>query len=349
MKFTSTRSVLFCFVFIIYSHFAGAQSQDAGAYLSSLNEKQQEVSEDAMSYVSAVAHGKSARKIEKRRNELLNSIVQARAMAKNMRPFDGDTSLKSAAYNHYNLTYLVIKEDYGKIVDMEEIAEQSYDNMEAYLAAQEKANEKLDQANEEVEKAYKDFAARHNIHLVEDQSKLSKMTDLVNKMEKYYHGIFLIYFKSFIDEKHLLEAMNKKDMNGMEQNKGALIKSSSEGLPLLAKIPSFDGDGSINISCRQLLQFYNTEAKDKMQAISDYYMKQETFDKLQKAVDSKSPSERSQQDIDKYNKGVKDINLAVQVYNKNNKELNDLRNKFNDDWNNTVEVFFSKHTPRYRK
>lgn len=323
-------------------------AKDAGEYMNRLSEKQQAVTSEAMGYVSAVAHGKSARKIDKQRTELINAILQARATAKNMEAFEGDTILKAASYEYFNLAYIVFKEDYSKIMDMEEISEQSYDNMEAYLTAQDIANKKLDDANEKVQKEFKAFAARHNVQLIEGgDSKMSKMTEQVNKTNEYYHNAFLIFFKSYHSELYMVQALAKKDVNGIEQNKNALLKSSQEDLAKLSKLGSFEGDESVAAACRALLVFYQTEAKTKVQILTDYFLQEENFEKIKKATEAKT--NRTQQDVDAYNKAAADINKSVATYNKTNKELNDARGKLLNDWNNAVEAFLSKHTPRYNK
>ena len=64
-----------------------------------------------------------------------------------MPDFEGDKSLRDSTVSYLSLCYNVLNEDYSKILDLEEIAEQSFDLMEAYLLAQQKAGEKLDEAS----------------------------------------------------------------------------------------------------------------------------------------------------------------------------------------------------------
>ena len=96
--------------------------------------------------MSEVAHGNRARKMEKRRIELLNSVNEAIQAGAKLRPYKGDASLRDAFKDYWMVLNTIFKEDYHKIVDMEEVAEQSYDEMEAYLLIQEKAGQKLHEA-----------------------------------------------------------------------------------------------------------------------------------------------------------------------------------------------------------
>ena len=159
---------------IVVMCFPMAAQKSAGEYMDKVEETQRKISEDFLIYVSAVAHGKSARKVEKRRKELINAVSQGKNQAKHLAPFNKtDTTLKAAAFEYLTICYNLLKEDYGKIVDMEEIAEQSYDNMEAYMMAQEKANDKLHEAGLRLEAAQKQFAANNNIALIEKKDALS--------------------------------------------------------------------------------------------------------------------------------------------------------------------------------
>src|SRR5688572_10815947 len=107
------------------------------------NALEEDLSKKYLSYMSEVAHGRRARKMEKRRTDLLNSVSQAINEGGKVRPYKGDASLRDAFKTYWTVLLSIFKEDYHKIVDMEEVAEQSYDAMEAYLLTQEKAKEKL--------------------------------------------------------------------------------------------------------------------------------------------------------------------------------------------------------------
>ena len=108
--------------------------------------------------------------------------------------------MRDAYKVYWDILLKVFNEDYGKIVNMEEIAEQSYDGMEAYLLAQEKAEEVLENAHGKVEIAYEDFAARNNVTLIQTDTKMSKRLRQVGAVNHYYHELYLIFFKSFKQE-----------------------------------------------------------------------------------------------------------------------------------------------------
>ena len=111
------------------------------AYMSNISNANKALSVKYLGYISASSHGKNMKKVEKRRADLLNSIYETRVKIYDMPSFDGDKALRDSAVSYLKILYSVFNEDYSKLVNMEEIAEQSYDAMEAYLLAQEKAGE----------------------------------------------------------------------------------------------------------------------------------------------------------------------------------------------------------------
>src|SRR6478736_2214817 len=130
---------------------------DAISYLNYVGDQFEEISKDMMSYTSAAAHGKSARKVEKRRSELIQTVKAAEVNMRKLKPYKGDRSFRDSVTSYFHITGLVLNEDYGKIVNMAEIAEQSYDLMEAYLLAKQMVDKKMDEASKALQQVGKKF------------------------------------------------------------------------------------------------------------------------------------------------------------------------------------------------
>jgi hypothetical protein len=175
-----TRSLIILVSFVFSFIEVSAQEGSPVDHMTQLSDKEELLRKKYLSYMSEVAHGERARKMEKRRAELVSSIQEVLRDAGKLRPYKGDASLRNAFIEYWNILLHIFKEDYHKIVDMEEVAEQSYDMMEAYLMAQEKAGEKLEQAYDKIPPAYETFAAKHNVTLTEgQQSKVSRKLEKV--------------------------------------------------------------------------------------------------------------------------------------------------------------------------
>ncbi|MFC4261961.1 hypothetical protein ACFOWM_03660 [Ferruginibacter yonginensis] len=340
--------IVYAFVVFLLMSFTHLQAQEItnpGQYMDAISKQQENISKRYMSYVSASAHGKRERKVENLRNKLLAEIEEAKSNIQALPGYNGDKSYRDTAVNFMKFYYNVMNDDYNKIINMEEIAEQSYDEMEAYLLLQEKIQEKLSEANNKLSLAAKTFAANNKVNLVESTSALNEMMKEVGGVSKHYHEVYLVFFKPYIQEKNMLAAIAKGNMTGMEQSRSAMLKYAQEGLVKLSTMTGFNGDKSIVYSCKSMLNFYVKEA-EKSSTISDFFLTKEKFENIKKEMEKKSS--KSKEDIDAYNKGVNDINKAAEVYNNNNNELNNMRNEKLNEWNKSVKTFFDEHTPRYK-
>jgi hypothetical protein len=348
MKLTSYCPIsilLFIFIISTSTEALAQKLNNAQDYLAFLNNEHRKIAEDMWSYTSASAHGKNARKVENKRKELIKTTLTAKNNIAKMPEFEGDKALRDSMVSYLNLCYLVLNDDYSKIVDLEEIAEQSYDLMEAYMTAQEKANEKMEQAGKMAEKEFNSFAARHNITLLENKDKLSKKLEAASGVFKYYNKVYLIFFKSYKQEAYFLNALQKNDVNGMEQNKSALLSVAEQGIKSLDTMKTFKNDPSLKTICKQILDFHKQEASQKAPMLIDFFLKKDKFEKTKASFDLIAPNNRTKQDVDNYNKAIAEYNKASTQFNATNQELFNRRSNLNNTWENAVQSFFARHIP----
>jgi hypothetical protein len=337
------------FILILFSSLplSGQNPETPPGYMDYFTSRELELSKKYLTYMGEVAHGNRARKLEKRRQELIAEIRQSLSEANRVRPYKGDATLRDVYKTYWDILLKVFNEDYHKIVDMEEIAEQSYDHMEAYLLAQEKAGQVLNQAQEKIEPVYRDFAARNNIRLIENgDSKMDKRLRQVGEVNNYYHQIFLIFFKSYKQEAYVMDALSKKDINAIEQNRNTLIRFAHEGLTRLDTIKAFKGDGSLATACRKVLEFHKVEGEKQLPGLNDYLLKHDEFEKIKKAFEAKPAAKRTQADIDVYNKGVNELNSSTNTSNKLLTAMNTGREKAIENWEVTRRRFMELHIPK---
>ncbi len=321
-------------------------SQNPVAYMDKISREFNKISKETWDYVSAVAHNKKARQIESQRRDMLNANRSALSRIKNMQPYNGDASYRDSIVKYLEMSFAVLNNDFSKIVDMEEIAEQSYDAMEAYMMAQEKANEKLDAAGEVASNAERSFAAKNNITLQENSSETSEKLDKANEVFKYYNKIYLIFFKPYKQEMYLIDAQNKSDVNAMKQNQEALGNLSKEAREKLKVIePYKKNNNSLKNTCNNILDFYVLEAETKTPVLIDFFLKKEKFDKIRTTMEGKG-NKASKQEIDEYNAAVNEFNKASAEYNRINQDLNNKRNKLLEDWNNSVSKFLDRNVSK---
>ncbi|MNU62762.1 hypothetical protein D3C71_520000 [compost metagenome] len=323
-----------------------AYGQTAVEYMTVFTTEYGKIQQDMWDYTSSVSHGKSARKVEKRRAELIQTSNQALSKAKAAKGFNESTQFRDSVVEYFRITNLVLKEDYAKIVDMEAVAEESYDAMEAYMLARERANDKLLEASKMVEREQKSFAASNNIRLIESENALDKKMSVAGEVYDTYNEIYLIFFKSFKQEAYLMDAISRKDINGIEQNRNALIAAAKEGLKKLEAVKPYANDKSMVEATKKLLNFYIDEATNETPKMSDYFMKSENFEKVKKAFDEIPEKKRTQDNVNEYNKAINEMNAGVNAYNVANQSLNKKRSTLIEGWNGSADKFTDTHVPK---
>lgn len=335
--------ILVCTFFV--SQFISAQS--AGEYMGEVNKDMKAISEASWEYVSEMSHGNNAKKAEKKRLDLLQKMSDSRSRVGQMDGFEGNSSYRDAVVKYLDVSFAIFNHDYADLVDMEEVAEQSYDYMEAYMLAKEKANDKLDEARAEMEKVEEKFAKDNNINLLDpEKTKLSENIRISNLVYDHYNEIYLIFFKSYKQEVFLLEALNAGDVSAIEQNKNALITNSTEGINKLKSLSGYNNDNSIIMSCKKMLEFYKSEAEKDVPTLLDFYLKKDNVDKVKAAFEAKKEKDRTQEDVDQYNKAISDYNATINTFNSTNEKLNTDRNKNLEAWNKSVDTFIDKNVPK---
>jgi hypothetical protein len=315
-------------------------------YMNIFSTEYQNIQKDMWDYTSSVSHGKSARKVDKRRVELIQTSNAALSKAKSAKTFNGSGTYRDSVVAYFTIVNYVLKEDYAQIVDMEAVAEESYDHMEAYMLARERANDKLVEAGKMVDRNQRIFAEANGITLIESTDALDQKIEIAEKVYHHYNEVYLIFFKCFKQEAYLMDALNRKDLSAIEQNRSALKATAEEGLEKLAKLTPYGNDNSLIETTKELLKFYINEADKEVPKLSDYFLKSENFTKIKTAFDQKKEKDRTQQDVDGYNKAAQEMNASIEGYNKTNDLLNTLRGKYVDNWNRTAQKYTDKHVPK---
>lgn len=319
-------------------------TREALIYMNELIEPIASLKDETWHYLKAVTRDKGARKVESKRKKLVKGTKTAKALTMKQKGFEGDDSLKTAIIDYLDMTYTILNEDFEKILDMEEIAEQSYDAMEAYMMAKEKGNDKLNEASAKMTDAQSRFAKKNGITLEDDyRDKTLLKIEKANKALKYYNQIYLIFFKVYKQEMYVLDAVRNNDVNALQQNANSLTTLADEGLAKLEKeVEAFQGDQTLIRATKELLLFYKREAVNDFPKMVDFFIAKDNFDKIKQSVESKS--KKTKQDIDKYNKASADYNRKVAIFNRVNETNGVQRNKYLKIWNTKVNSFFEKYS-----
>jgi len=341
---TITLKLALLLIFTITT--ATAQNfKSASDYLDFVGKEQKAITKSMWKYTKAVAHSKSDRSIDGKRKNLLKSVDRAIAKIQKANGFEGD-DYKSKILKHLTFNKDLLNYDYAKIIDMKAVAEQSYDAMEAYILAQELADKKMEESQQNYERDFHEFANKHNIQIIENETDLGKKMKISNEVFEHYNDLYLTYFKVFINEVYLWDAVEKNDASAIQQNANALSAAAKEGLEILKTKTTYKNDKSIIEATKEAFEFFIDESENQIPQITEFLITNEDFEKIKTNLEQTPERKRTEEQINNYNKKVKDINKAVNTYNKVNADLNNQRQKIINALNNTNSKFLSKHIPK---
>ncbi len=333
-------------IFLISSHLFAQEFKTPVDYLSYIGKEQDNISKSMWKYTSAVAHSKNARRIDNTRKQLIKSMQTASKKISDLKEgYKGDVEYQNKVIDFLSISEKNINEEYDKIIDMQEVAEQSYDLMEAYIMTRDKVNEKIDAEFQKVNLAQKEFALKYHITLSQDLSDIGQKMKISNEVFDYHTQIYLIFFKANITDLNQSLSIEKKDIGAIQQNNNALAQYADEGLEKLKSIKPFEGDNTMVIATKKALEYYKKQTQQYAPKVLDFLMFNEKIDAAKKSLESKTDNDRTKEEIDNYNAMVKQINKEIDNYNKLNNSFLQEKNSAIDYWNVTGENFISSHVP----
>ena len=166
-----------------------------------------------------------------------------------------------------------------------------------------------------------------------------------NEVFAHYKEMYLVYFKVYINEVYLMDALNKGDANAIQQNANALSESAKEGFEVLKSVEHYKKDMSIANATKKAFEFFIDEADNKVPKLVAFLVLGEDLQDAQAALEKTPQRKRTKEQVDGYNAMANDYNKGVKEYNKINSDLNTKLQNVINTLNNTNQNFLSKHIP----
>ena len=341
------KKLLFASTLFLLSTIALAQDFNTPvAYLEYINKQESEISKNMWKYTKTIAHSKSARKIDATRKNLVKTIQNAKNNISKIKDgYKGDIVYRDQVVKYLSVSEIIINEEYSKIVDMQEVAEQSYDFMEAYIMTRDLVNKKMDDEHQILAAGQKEFAKKYNITLTESDSELSKKMKLSNEVFAYHTEFYLIFFKCNITDLMLSKAIEQKDIASIQQNASSLLAYAEEGLQKLNQKQPYKNDKVLIETTKKSMELYQKTATEYATAVIDFFMFNTKFEEDKTTLERKKPNERTKEEVDNYNVMVKEINKKINDYNKINTKFVQEKNNMINQWNTTGDQFISRYVP----
>lgn len=345
MKFSV---LLIFFIVLLPARYINAQQfNDAVSYLEFINTENDLINNNVWQYTKAVAHETNPGKIENTRKELIKQIEESKKKILNITSYNNDDDYKNQFINFLNIYENIMNNDYANIVNMKEIAEQSYDYMEAYILMQEQVDKKMEQALDSIHMGMVTFTKKYDIKLLDaPESDLAKKMKISNDVFQHKNDIYLPFFKANFQEGELIEGLSSNNVGIIQQKASTLSQFAHEGLDSLSAIAPYKKDNSLIMATKNILLFYVNEAEVKVPEMINFFLMKDKLDKLRETIENKKASERNNEEIQEYNKLVEQMNQRTELYNKTNNELNKTRSNLLAEWEKTSSNFLSRHIPK---
>ena len=313
-------------------------------YIDELSPSFDKIKVKTWDYLSVVAQGRGAFLVEASRQSLLNEIMDAKEETQIAPSFNGNEDFKNALITYFDITFTILNEDYGQILDMEAISEETYDSMEAYLLAKERGNKKLDEAYRNLILAQKKFAEENKLIIYRpEEDEMQRKIENTSTILSYYNKIYLIFFRVFKQESKVMEAIQRDDLVDFQWNNKTLEFEAKVALEKLAQLSDFKGDASLLNATIKNVEFYHREATVDAVATTDYYNHKKQYAEGKAEFEKIPKEELTQADADKINTIGRAYNSAVADFHKLNRERNLERVDQLNSWNAQVENFFKMH------
>ncbi|AWA30681.1 hypothetical protein HYN48_11620 [Flavobacterium magnum] len=338
-----------CILLLLLAASLSAHSQTFNTpveYLNYIGKESANISKSTWKYMDAVAHSKRARKINNTREALVKTIQAAATKIRGLKDgYKGDVEYRDQVLAYLSFSENMIQEEYGRVIDMQEVAEQSYDYMEAYILLQEKINEKFSVEIGKINAAQDAFGLKYQIQMSGETSELGKKIKLSNEVFDNRSKLYLLFFKVNFTESSMMKALEAKDLTAVQQNANAMAQYAAEGLESLKIFKPYKNDPMLVNASKKYFEFAQKESSEYVPKVAAFMMLNQKFEDSKKLFDAKSDSQRTKEDIAQFNKLVDEFNKGINEYNKVNSKYNTDRSTNIQNWEITADNFVAKHVP----
>jgi hypothetical protein len=299
---------LTAFVFISNKSVAQKYSFDNPAdYNNHVVEEQNVVMRKSIDYTMQTVHSDDENKNNAMRLEVIKQIDQSIGELKNTAAYKNDAKLRDESIDVLTLYKDAFTTEFQEVNSLKKKSQDSYEAMEKYFRAQDKAENKLSNASKKFAKAQLDFASKYKLTM--EKGSMQDELDNITKVNQYSRALFLEQFKVSKVNAGFLDALNAQKGGAMEDKRKELQTASTASLSIVKALPPYNGDKNYKAATSKLIEYYKSHSEKE-------YLEMESIVKKAKPENK---------DIEKFNLLVTKMNeettKLVQDFNKANKEF----------------------------
>jgi hypothetical protein len=294
-------------------------------------------------YLLSVTTLQKVKPVEKKRQNLLKAIKQNRKFCISRKPIQGDSTLKSDLIRYLDFEYLILKNDFDKIAEMEDSALQSNDQILAHQRALDLIAKKLNGWFGTLKRAEIEFFNRYEITEDLKNDEFRQRIEKADKAIRYYNVLNRILSEAINEDYYARQAVDKNDTIGIIRHTRRLAYLAEQGLRQLEQKNGYEGDCGLILATEDLLEFYQHDGQVTFPANIEFLNNSNDFQKESKKFNSIKESDRKQADIDDYNNAVKLHDKEAGEINRINAESLQMNRKLLDLWSDQAGIFLRKY------
>ena len=233
-------------------------------------------------YISFNVHNDEFELLETKRREVMDQIIQSKEKIGSMPPLDGDTRLRDEAVETLNEYQHAFELDYKDIIGLKRKSKDSFEAMEAYWKAEDKAEDKVNKATARLRKAQQAYANKNNMKVVEGKSdnELEEKMAKITAVNNYWREIYLQFFKVSKEYDQLWELLSKEKAEPIDHQRMHVIKTTNSVLRALRAKAGFNGDMEFRDQTITLVEYYQQVAKADFAKIVEVLAKKPTQEEI---------------------------------------------------------------------
>ena len=227
-------------LFIGISLQAQEQLIDPIAYFDFFNKEHSALAQKNMEYLQYAVHSDDLNVIAEKRLALLEQVQSAQAKVAQVPAIANDAGLKETMTEVLDTYAELFEIGFQEVETLKIESQESFEQMERYLAAQTASEERMATASGKLLAAQRRFASSNNITLMEDPNGASEAEQL-NALNEYQRDVFLRSFRVSKLNANFLVATEQGDAKALENLRQQMLKAAQEEFPVLQAKPAYNG------------------------------------------------------------------------------------------------------------
>ncbi len=324
--------VLFFLLVLLPAH----GQEEALTYLEAISKEYESVVRSQWQYARSVLEGND---YENEKSDLLHSINEAEMRIRAIPPYRNDKSLKDSVLLFLRLNKNMIREDYTRLADLQNLESQTFEELDEFLYAQQKAYQRVSRLALNLRREEEKFAKKYGIRLVNRDDRLAKRLEKLNKLFSYYNTIYMAFYKAYSQELIVFKSIQGRQPTAISRHLSILSQYADKGIQEVRKEGGFQGDKRLFAAALNSLTFYKREATQDLVTVLAYYQKLNRLDEL------REERKKGGQNAEEYNALVREINAAGNQLNEITEALNEERARLLQEWNEASSNFLALQVP----